>query len=86
MMAYSPLLLSAEFGWTGVLVAAVITGLLMLMLVMLLQQYLFRPVTAVGRAIALLAAALLVFPSTASRVVGAVLAAGLLLANRLDRV
>ena len=86
MMAYSPLLLSAEFGWTGVLISAVVTGLLMLMLVMLLQQYLFRPVTSVGRAIAMLAAALLIYPSSASRAMGAVLAAGLMLANRLGRV
>ena len=86
MMAYSPLLLSAEFGWTGVLLSAVVTGLLMLMLAMMLQQYLFRPVTPVGRTIALLAAALLVYPSTVSRAVGAVVAAGLMLANRLGRV
>ena len=86
MMAYSPLLLSAEFGWAGVLLSAVFTGLLMLMLAMLLQQYLFRPVTPVGRTIALLAAALLVYPSTVSRAVGAVVAAGLMLANRLGRV
>ena len=86
MMAYSPLLLGAEFGWTGVLLSAVVTGLLMLMLAMLLQQYLFRPVTSGGRAIALLAAALLVYPSTASRAVGAVVAGGLMLANRLGRV
>lgn len=86
MMAYSPLLLSAEFGWAGVLLSAVVTGLLMLMLAMLLQQYLFRPVTPVGRTIALLAAALLVYPSTVSRAVGAVVAAGLMLANRLGRV
>lgn len=86
MMAYSPLLLSAEFGWAGVLLSAVVTGLLMLMLAMLLQQYLFRPVSPVGRTIALLAAALLVYPSTVSRAVGAVVAAGLMLANRLGRV
>ena len=86
MMAYSPLLLSAEFGWAGVLLSAVVTGLLMLMLAMLLQQYLFRPVTPVGRTIALLAAALLVYPSTVSRAVGAIVAAGLMLANRLGRV
>lgn len=86
MMAYSPLLLSAEFGWAGVLLSAVVTGLLMLMLAMLLQQYLFRPVTPGGRTIALLAAALLVYPSTVSRAVGAVVAAGLMLANRLGRV
>ena len=86
MMAYSPLLLSAEFGWAGVLLSAVVTGLLMLMLAMLLQQYLFRPVTPVGRTIALLAAALLIYPSTVSRAVGAVVAAGLMLANRLGRV
>jgi hypothetical protein len=69
-----------------VLLSAVVTGLLMLMLAMLLQQYLFRPVTSGGRAIALLAAALLVYPSTASRAVGAVVAGGLMLANRLGRV
>ena len=86
MMAYSPLLLSAEFGWAGVLLSAVVTGLLMLMLAMLLQQYLFRPVSPVGRTIALLAAALLVYPSTVSRAVGAVVAGGLMLANRLGRV
>jgi len=51
-----------------------------------LQQYLFRPVTPGGRTIALLAAALLVYPSTVSRAVGAVVAAGLMLANRLGRV
>ena len=86
MMAYSPLLLSAEFGWGGVLLAAMVTGLLMLMLVMLLQQYLFGPVTQVGRAIAFIAVALLIYPSIASRALGICLATGLMLANRLGRI
>ena len=82
MMAFSPLLLSAEFGWSGVLMAAVVTGLLMLMLVMVLQQFLFAPVSFLNRAIALLAAACLVYPSTPSRLVCGVLAIALMLVNR----
>ena len=82
MMAFSPLLLSAQFGWSGVLMAAVVTGLLMLMLVMVLQQFLFAPVSFLNRAIALLAAACLVYPSTPSRLVGGVLALALMVVNR----
>lgn len=86
MMAFSPLLLSAEFGWSGVLVAAVVTGLLMLMLVMVLQQFLFAPVSFLNRAMALLAAACLVYPSIPSRLVGGVLALALMVVNRQKAV
>lgn len=82
MMAFSPLLLSAEFGWSGVLVGAVVTGLLMLMLVMVLQQFLFAPVSFLNRAMALVAAACLVYPSSSSRVVGSGLALALMFVNR----
>ena len=81
MMAFSPLLLSAEFGWSGVLVGAVVTGLLMLMLVMVLQQFLFAPVSWLARMAALSAAMLLVYPSTLSRAVGALLACGVMAVN-----
>ena len=86
MMAFSPLLLSAEFGWSGVIVAAVVTGLLMLMLVMVLQQFLFAPVSFLNRAMALLAAACLVYPSIPSRLVGGVLALALMVVNRQKAV
>jgi TRAP transporter 4TM/12TM fusion protein len=86
MMAFSPLLLSAEFGWSGVLMAAVVTGLLMLMLVMVLQQFLFAPVSFLNRAMALLAAACLVYPSMPSRLVGGVLALALMAVNRQKAV
>lgn len=86
MMAYTPLLLSPEFGWTGVLLSAVVTGLLMLMLVMVLQRFLFAPVTLMGRLVAVLAAGLLIYPSTGSRVAGAALAIALMTANRLGRI
>jgi TRAP transporter 4TM/12TM fusion protein len=86
MMAFSPLLLSAEFGWSGVLMAAVVTGLLMLMLVMVLQQFLFAPVSFLNRAMALLAAACLVYPSMPSRLVGGVLALALMVVNRQKAV
>ena len=81
MMAFSPLLLSAEFGWSGVLLAAVVTGLLMLMLVMVLQQFLFAPVSWLAGMAALSAAMLLVYPSTLSRAVGALLACGVMAVN-----
>jgi len=81
MMAFSPLLLSAEFGWSGVLLSAGVTGLLMLMLIMTLQRYLFAPVSAGIRIVALAAAGLLVYPSSESRVVGALLAVALMVAN-----
>ena len=81
MMAFSPLLLSAEFGWSGVLTAAVVTGLLMLMLVMVLQQFLFAPVSWLAGMAALSAAMLLVYPSTLSRAVGALLACGVMAVN-----
>ena len=42
MMAFSPLLLSAENGWSGVLMSALVTGLLMLMLSMVLQNSCLR--------------------------------------------
>ena len=82
MMAFSPLLLAAEFGWTGVLVSALVTGLLMLMLIMVLQKYLFAPVSSPYRLMALVAAGCLVYPSMASRVVGTLLAVALMFANR----
>jgi TRAP-type uncharacterized transport system fused permease subunit len=81
MMAFSPLLLSAEYGWSGVLLSAGVTGLLMLMLIMTMQQYLFAPVTRVPRLLALVAAGLLVYPSTESRVVGAMLAVAVMAVN-----
>jgi len=81
MMAFSPLLLSTEFGWSGVLVGALVTGLLMLMLVMVLQQFLFAPVSWLARMAALSAAMLLVYPSTLSRAVGALLAFGVMVVN-----
>ena len=81
MMAFSPLLLSAEYGWSGVLLSAGVTGLLMLMLIMTMQQYLFAPVTRVPRLLALVAAGLLVYPSTEPRVVGAMLAVAVMAVN-----
>ncbi|NCF44384.1 MAG: TRAP transporter fused permease subunit [Proteobacteria bacterium] len=83
MMAFSPLLLSAECGWTGVFGAAVVTGLLMLMLVMVLQRYLFAAVSVPEQVLALVAAGLLVYPSALTRIVGAGLALAIMLANRL---
>ena len=85
MMAFSPLLLSAEYGWSGVLLSAGVTGLLMLMLIMALQRYLFAPVTGAMRIAAVLAAALLVYPDLWSRWVGALLALALLISNRRQR-
>ena len=82
MMAFSPLLLSAENGWSGVLMSALVTGLLMLMLSMVLQKFLFAPVSFLYRAMALLAAGCLVYPSSASRLVGGLLAIALMFTNR----
>ena len=82
MMAFSPLLLSAENGWSGVLMSALVTGLLMLMLSMVLQKFLFAPVSFLHRAMALVAAGCLVYPSSASRLVGGLLAIALMFANR----
>jgi hypothetical protein len=66
--------------------AAVVTGLLMLMLVMVLQQFLFAPVSFLNRVMALLAAACLVYPSILSRLVGGVLALALMVVNRQKAV
>ncbi|MDC3123353.1 TRAP transporter fused permease subunit [Gammaproteobacteria bacterium] len=82
MMAFSPLLLSAENGWSGVLMSALITGLLMLMLSMVLQKFLFAPVYFLHRAMALVAAGCLVYPSSVSRLVGGLLAIALMFTNR----
>ena len=82
MMAFSPLLLSAENGWSGVLMSALVTGLLMLMLSMVLQKFLFAPVFFLHRAMALVAAGCLVYPSSATRLVGGLLAIALTFANR----
>ena len=82
MMAFSPLLLSAENGWSGVLMSALVTGLLMLMLSMVLQKFLFAPVSFLNRAMALMAAGCLVYPSSASRLVGGLLAIALMFTNR----
>ena len=82
MMAFSPLLLSAENGWSGVLMSALVTGLLMLMLSMVLQKFLFAPVSFLHRAMALVAAGCLVYPSSASRLVGGLLAIALMFTNR----
>ncbi len=81
MMAFSPLLLSAEYGWTGVLVSAAVTGLLLLMLMMVMQRYLFASVSAALQLAALLSAALLVYPSGLTRMLGALLAASLMAIN-----
>ena len=82
MMAFSPLLLSAENGWGGVLMSALVTGLLMLMLSMVLQKFLFAPVSFLYRAMALVAAGCLVYPSSTSRLVGSLLAIALMFRNR----
>ncbi len=82
MMAFSPLLLSAENGWSGVLTSALVTGLLMLMLSMVLQKFLFAPVSFLHRAMALVAAGCLVYPSSASRLIGGLLAIALMFTNR----
>ena len=82
MMAFSPLLLSGENGWSGVLMSALVTGLLMLMLSMVLQKFLFAPVSFLYRAMALLAAGCLVYPSSTSRLVGSLLAIALMFRNR----
>ena len=82
MMAFSPLLLSGENGWSGVLMSALVTGLLMLMLSMVLQKFLFAPVSFLHRAMALVAAGCLVYPSSASRLVGGLLAIALMFTNR----
>ena len=82
MMAFSPLLLSAENGWSGVLMSALVTGLMMLMLSMVLQRFLFAPVSFLHRAMALVAAGCLVYPSSASRLVGGLLSVALMFTNR----
>jgi hypothetical protein len=53
---------------------------------MVLQQFLFAPVSFLNRAMALLAAACLVYPSIPSRLVGGVLALALMVVNRQKAV
>lgn len=81
MMAYSPLLLSGENSWLDVLLAAGVTGLVVVNLAMVTERYLFATVSNPARLLALLATAMLVVPFTAVRVAGVVVTAVLLVLN-----
>ncbi|MEQ8692721.1 MAG: TRAP transporter fused permease subunit, partial [Pseudomonadales bacterium] len=81
MMAYSPLLLSGENSWLDVLLAAGVTGLVVVNLAMVTERYLFATVSNPARLLSLLATAMLVVPFTAVRVAGVVVTAVLLVLN-----
>ena len=69
---------------SGVFGAALVTGLLMLMLVMVLQRHLFVAVSRAQQVLAVVAAGLLVYPSYLTRIVGTFLALAIMLANRIQ--
>lgn len=84
MMAYSPLLLTDAQGWPVVLVAGAVTLLLIVVLAMALEGFLWTTVPKYLRVAALVCAGLLVWPDTLVRSLGAVLALFLFAVNWLQ--
>ena len=84
MMAYSPLLLTDAQGWSVVLLAGAVTLLLIVVLAMALEGFLWTTVPMYLRAAAVLCAGLLVWPTTTVRLVGVALAMVLFTVNWLQ--
>ncbi|NOX51388.1 MAG: TRAP transporter fused permease subunit [Gammaproteobacteria bacterium] len=83
MMAYTPLLLSAENSWTDVLFAGLVTLALIVVVAMLVERYMFARVTAGMAFCCVLVAGLLLFPDLLTRIVGLIGCGGILLTNYL---
>jgi TRAP transporter 4TM/12TM fusion protein len=81
MMAYSPLLLTPQRGWSDVLLASVVCLGLIVALAASVERYLFTALSRAQSGLAVLSAVLLVIPSTASRVAGLCLCVGVVTAN-----
>ncbi|MEM7101179.1 MAG: TRAP transporter fused permease subunit [Pseudomonadota bacterium] len=73
MMAFSPLLLVDGNDWGDVLVAGMTTMVAIIAIAMTVQGFLFNLLGAVWRVSTALAAALLIFPNTYSRIVGGII-------------
>lgn len=84
MMAYSPLLLTEAQGWPVVFVAGAVTLLLIVVLAMALEGFLWTTVPKYLRIAGLVCAGLLVWPDTLVRSLGAVLALFLFAVNWLQ--
>ena len=84
MMAYSPLLLTEAQGWPVVFVAGAVTLLLVVVLAMALEGFLWTTVPKYLRIAGLVCAGLLVWPDTLVRSLGAVLALFLFAVNWLQ--
>lgn len=84
MMAYSPLLLTDAHGWSVVLLAGAVTLLLIVVLAMALEGYLWTTVPTYLRGAALVCAGLLVWPTTSVRLAGVALALLLFALNWLQ--
>ena len=84
MMAYSPLLLTEAQGWPVVFVAGAVSLLLIVVLAMALEGFLWTTVSKYLRIAGLVCAALLVWPDTLVRSLGAVLALFLFAVNWLQ--
>ncbi len=86
MMVYSPLLLSAENTWAGALLGAFWCALLIAASAFAIEGFAVKLMPSSQRALCACAAALLVYPSSVTRVLGvAVLALALVLNQRLAR-
>ncbi len=81
MMAYSPLLLTPQRGWSDVLLASLVCLGLIVALAASVERYLFTALSGAQASLAVLSAVLLVIPSTASRVAGLCLCVGVVAAN-----
>jgi TRAP-type uncharacterized transport system fused permease subunit len=84
MMAYAPLLLTDTQGWPAVLSAGTVTLLLIVVLAMALEGFMWTAVSGYLRTVALLCAGLLVWPETTVRLVGGMLTVALLSINWLQ--
>jgi TRAP-type uncharacterized transport system fused permease subunit len=84
MMAYSPLLLTSEFGWAPVLGAAVVTMTMIVAVAVCVEGYLFTHVANVSRWASLLVAGLLVYPNDVSHYTGLFLALMVFAKNYFD--
>jgi TRAP transporter 4TM/12TM fusion protein len=84
MMAYSPLLLTSDLGWSAVLVAGLITMAMMVAVAVCIEGYLFTHADKASRIACLGIAGLLVYPNDISRMIGFILAFGVFTKNYYD--
>jgi TRAP-type uncharacterized transport system fused permease subunit len=84
MMAYSPLLLTSDLGWSAVLVAGLITMAMMVAVAVCIEGYLFTHADKASRIACLGIAGLLVYPNDISRMIGFIFAFGVFTKNYYD--